>query len=217
MKTKLVIVESPSKSKTIEQYLGNEYIVLSSKGHIRDLAISGTGGLGLDIENNFTPKYEIIKEKKQVVKELKTALKGIKEIYLATDPDREGEAISWHLKEVLDLEGIPTKRVIFNEITKTAVIKAFEEPRDIDLGLVSSQETRRILDRIIGFKLSKLLQNKIKSKSAGRVQSATLKIIVDREKEIDEFIEDEFWKVKAKFQNFTSELLKYKDKNIVLK
>ncbi|MBN2604210.1 MAG: type I DNA topoisomerase [Bacilli bacterium] len=216
MKTKLVIVESPSKSKTIEQYLGSEFIVLSSKGHIRDLAISGTGGLGLDIENNFTPKYEIIKEKKQVVKELKSALKGINEIYLATDPDREGEAISWHLQEVLDLDGIPTKRVIFNEITKSAVIKAFEDPRDIDLGLVSSQETRRILDRIIGFKLSKLLQNKIKSKSAGRVQSATLKIIVDREKEIDEFKEDEFWKVKAKFPNFTSELLKYKNKNVVL-
>lgn len=216
MKTKLVIVESPSKSKTIEQYLGSEYIVLSSKGHIRDLAISGTGGLGLDIENNFTPKYEIIKEKKLVVKELKSALKGINEIFLATDPDREGEAISWHLKEVLDLDGIPMKRVIFNEITKSAVVTAFEHPREIDLNLVSSQETRRVLDRIIGFKLSKLLQNKIKSKSAGRVQSATLKIIVDREKEIEKFIEEEFWKVKANFPDFTSELLKYDDKNIVL-
>ena len=216
MKTKLVIVESPSKSKTIEQYLGEEYIVLSSKGHIRDLAISGVGGLGLDIENDFAPKYEIIKEKKKVVKELKDALEGVLEIYLATDPDREGEAISWHLKEVLEVNGRPCKRVIFNEITKNAVVKAFEDPRDIDLDLVSSQETRRILDRIIGFKLSKLLQNKIKSKSAGRVQSATLKIIVDREKEIEAFIEEEFWKVKALFPGFIAELAKFNNKNIVL-
>ena len=217
MKTKLVIVESPSKSKTIEQYLGEEYIVLSSKGHIRDLAISGVGGLGLDIENNFAPKYEIIKEKKKVVKELKDALEGVLEIYLATDPDREGEAISWHLKEVLKINGRPYKRVIFNEITKEAVIKAFDHPRDIDLDVVSSQETRRILDRIIGFKLSKLLQNKIKSKSAGRVQSATLKIIVDREKEIEAFNEEEFWKVKAMFPGFVSDLVKFNNKNVLLK
>ncbi len=216
MKTKLVIVESPSKSKTIEQYLGEEFLVLSSKGHIRDLAISGVGGLGLDIENNFAPKYVIIKEKKAVVKELKSALKGITEVYLATDPDREGEAISWHLKEVLEIANIPTKRVIFNEITKSAVVKAFEVPREIDLGLVSSQETRRILDRIIGFKLSKLLQNKIKSKSAGRVQSATLKLIVDKEKEINAFIEEEFWKVKAEFLGFTADLVKYKNKAVKL-
>lgn len=217
MKTKLVIVESPSKSKTIEQYLGEEYIVLSSKGHIRDLAISGVGGLGLDLENDFAPKYEIIKEKKKVVKELKDALNGVLEIYLATDPDREGEAISWHLKEVLEINGRPCKRVIFNEITKDAVIKAFEDPRDIDLDLVSSQETRRILDRIIGFKLSKLLQNKIKSKSAGRVQSATLKLIVDKEKEIEAFVEEEFWKVKASFPGFVSDLVKFNNKNVVLK
>lgn len=216
MKTKLVIVESPSKSKTIEQYLGEEFIVLSSKGHIRDLAISGAGGLGLDIENNFTPKYVVIKEKKQVVTELKSALKDAKEIYLATDPDREGEAISWHLKEVLEIEGKPYKRVIFNEITKNAVVKAFENPREIDLGLVSSQETRRILDRIIGFKLSKLLQNKIKSKSAGRVQSATLKLIVDKEKEINAFVEEEFWKVKAEFPGFTADLAKHNKKVIKL-
>lgn len=216
MKSKLVIVESPSKSKTIAQYLGEEYIVLSSKGHIRDLAISGAGGLGLDIENNFTPKYEVIKEKKAVVKELKDTLSQIKEIYLATDPDREGEAISWHLHEVLDVKDIPTKRVIFNEITKDAIIKAFQEPRDIDFDLVSSQETRRILDRIIGFKLSKLLQNKIKSKSAGRVQSATLKLIVDKEKEIDAFVEEEFWKVKADFSQFSAQLAQYKNKKVEL-
>lgn len=216
MNNKLVIVESPSKSKTIEQYLGEEYTVLSSKGHIRDLAISGVGGLGLDIENEFTPKYEIIKEKKQVVQELKKAVKKVDEIYLATDPDREGEAISWHLREVLDIDGRPTRRVIFNEITKDAVLRAFEEPRDIDEHLVSSQETRRILDRIIGFKLSKLLQNKIKSKSAGRVQSATLKIIVDREKEIDAFVEEEYWKIKANFPDFSADLLKYKNKKLDL-
>jgi len=217
MKNKLVIVESPSKSKTIEQYLGEEYVVLSSKGHIRDLAISGVGGLGLDIENDFTPKYEVIKEKKKVVSELVKAVKNSVEIYLATDPDREGEAISWHLHEVLEIDNQPTKRVIFNEITKEAVVKAFEQPRDIDMDLVSSQETRRILDRIIGFKLSKLLQNKIKSKSAGRVQSATLKIIVDKEKEIEAFVSEEYWKVKALFKDFEAELAKYKGKNIDLK
>ena len=217
MKTKLVIVESPSKSKTIEQYLGEEYQVLSSKGHIRDLAISGVGGLGLDIENDFTPKYESIKEKKKVISELKKAVKNSTEIFLATDPDREGEAISWHLKEVLEIGDKPTKRVIFNEITKDAVVNAFKEPRDIDMDLVSSQETRRILDRIIGFKLSKLLQNKIKSKSAGRVQSATLKLIVDKEKIIDAFVEEEYWKVKAIFKDFEADLSKYNNKKVDLK
>jgi DNA topoisomerase-1 len=216
MNKKLVIVESPSKSKTIEQYLGENYTVLSSKGHIRDLAISGAGGLGLDIENNFQPKYEIIKEKKKVVAELKKAVSESDEVYLATDPDREGEAISWHLKETLNIGERPTKRVIFNEITRDRVLEAFVEPRDIDYNLVSSQETRRILDRIIGFKLSKLLQNKIKSKSAGRVQSATLKIIVDKEKEIDAFIEEEYWNILAKFPEFDAELSKYKNKNIAL-
>ncbi len=216
MSSKLVIVESPSKSRTIGQYLGEDYIVLSSKGHIRDLAISGVGGLGLDIENDFAPRYEIIKEKRAVVKELKGALSNISEVYLATDPDREGEAISWHLKEVLELNGILTKRVIFNEITRDAVVKAFSSPRDLDNGLVSSQETRRILDRIIGFKLSKLLQNKIKSKSAGRVQSATLKLIVDKEKEIEAFQEEEFWRVKAEFEGFISNLALFNNKKIEL-
>ncbi len=216
MNKKLVIVESPSKSKTIEQYLGESYTVLSSKGHIRDLAISGVGGLGLDIENGFTPKYEIIKEKKKVVSELKKAVKESDEVYLATDPDREGEAISWHLKETLDIGERPTKRVIFNEITRDRVLEAFVDPRDIDYNLVSSQETRRILDRVIGFKLSKLLQNKIKSKSAGRVQSATLKLVVDKEKEIDAFITEEYWEVVAKFPGFNADLVKYKGKKVSL-
>ena len=216
MNKKLVIVESPSKSKTIEQYLGENYTVLSSKGHIRDLAISGVGGLGLDLENEFAPKYEIIKEKKKVVTELKKAVASSDEVYLATDPDREGEAISWHLKETLNIGERPTKRVIFNEITRDRVLEAFDHPRDIDYNLVSSQETRRILDRIIGFKLSKLLQNKIKSKSAGRVQSATLKLIVDKEKIIEAFVEEEYWNVAGKFPGFNAELSKYKNKKVAL-
>jgi DNA topoisomerase-1 len=216
MSSKLVIVESPSKSKTIGQYLGSEYKVLSSKGHIRDLSISGKGGLGIDIENNFKPRYEIIKDKKQIVNELKKASSKADEVYLATDPDREGEAISWHLKETLDLHDKPTHRVIFNEITKDRIKEAFSKPRDIDYNLVSSQETRRILDRIIGFKLSKLLQSKIKSKSAGRVQSATLKIIVDRERDIQKFEPEEYWKVKAVFPEFEAELVKINGKKVKL-
>ncbi len=206
MADKLVIVESPSKSKTISQYLGDDYHVLSSKGHIRDLAIKGKGGLGLELENDFKPQYTVIKNKNKIVKELKKAAKKADEIYLATDPDREGEAISWHLKETLNTKDKPTKRVIFNEITRDRVKEAFDHPRDIDYDLVSSQETRRILDRIIGFKLSKLLQNKIKSKSAGRVQSAALKMIVEREKEIEAFVPDEYWKIKAIFPAFEAEL-----------
>ena len=209
---KLVVVESPSKSKTIHQYLGDDYEVLSSKGHIRDLAIAKAGGLGLDIENGFQPVYTIIKGKEAVVKELKKAAKNADEIYLATDPDREGEAISWHLKEVLNLGKKPYHRVIFNEVTKDAIQEAFKNPRDIDLELVSSQETRRIIDRIIGFKLSKLLQNKIKSKSAGRVQSVALKMLVEREKEIKAFEPEEYWKIKAFFDGFEAELKKFKGK-----
>jgi len=210
MSDKLVIVESPSKSKTIEQYLGEDYKVLSSKGHIRDLAISGPGGLGLDIENGFEPKYAVLKDKNAIVKALKKAANNADSVYLATDPDREGEAISWHLQQVLKLDesNTPTRRVIFNEVTKDAVLEAFDHPRDIDFNLVNSQETRRILDRIIGFKLSKLLQNKIKSKSAGRVQSAALKILVKREKEIEAFDSEEYWKITAHFKHFDAELFK---------
>ncbi|MFA5179617.1 MAG: type I DNA topoisomerase [Candidatus Izemoplasmatales bacterium] len=214
MTKKLVIVESPSKSKTIEQYLGEEYTVKSSKGHVRDLAIAGAGGLGIDINNDFKPQYDIIPDKKGTVKELNDAAKKANEIFLATDPDREGEAISWHLNAILDTKNKIVKRVIFNEITKVAILEAFEHPKDIDENLVSSQETRRIIDRIIGFKLSKLLQNKIKSKSAGRVQSAALKIIVDRENEIDKFIAEEYYEIYAQYPTFTAQLYKYKDKPI---
>ena len=160
MYDKLVIVESPSKSKTIENYLGKEYHVTSSKGHIRDLATSGKDGLGIDQENRYQPKYVISKDKKNVVKDLKAAVKEAKTVYLATDPDREGEAISWHLAEVLGLDEDQDNRIVFNEVTKDAVIDALNHPRKIDKNLVRSQETRRVLDRIIGFKLSKLLQKK---------------------------------------------------------
>ena len=195
----LVIVESPSKSKTIEKYLGEDFEVVSSKGHIRDLATRGKGGLGVDVENEFKPTYVISKDKVDVVKSLKQRAKKSAEVYLATDPDREGEAISWHLADELGLDITKTNRVVFNEITKTAVLEAFNNPRKIDMDLVHSQETRRILDRIIGFKLSKLLNTKIRSKSAGRVQSVALKLIVEREREIMAFITEEYWTVHAGF------------------
>ena len=216
----LVIVESPSKSKTIEKYLGDGFEVVSSKGHIRDLATRGKDGLGVDFEDEFKPTYKISKEKKDVVKELKAKAKKADIVYLATDPDREGEAISWHLADELGLEIEQDNRVIFNEITKDAVLKAFEAPRSIDMKMVKSQETRRILDRIIGFKLSKLLQSKIKSKSAGRVQSVALKLIVDREAEIDAFIPEEYWSIVANFENegniIETTAERFKDKKLVM-
>lgn len=196
----LVIVESPSKSKTIEKYLGSDYEVVSSKGHIRDLAIKGKDGLGVDVENNFTPTYVINDDKKDTVKELKAKAKKAEHVFLATDPDREGEAISWHLASELDIPVDEDNRIEFHEVTKDAVLEAFRNPRRIDMGLVRSQETRRILDRIIGFKLSKLLKTKIKSKSAGRVQSVALKLIVDREKEIKAFNPVEYWTIDALFE-----------------
>ena len=188
MSKKLVIVESPSKSKTIEKYLGKDYKVVSSLGHIRDLSTTGKYGLGIDIENNFQPKYEIIKGKKKLVNELKKDVKDSSFVYLATDPDREGEAISWHLYDTLGLSKDKYQRIVFNEITKDVVLSSFAKARDIDENLVKSQETRRMLDRIIGFRLSKLMQSKTGGKSAGRVQSVALKLIVDKEKEIEKFI-----------------------------
>ncbi len=218
MANKLVIVESPSKSKTIGNYLGKDYVVTSSKGHIRDLATTGKGGLGVDIENDFKPNYVINKDKKDVVKALKQDVKKASEVYLATDPDREGEAISWHLAEVLGLDPETCHRVVFNEVTKNAVQQAIANPRTIDLHLVHSQETRRVLDRIIGFKLSTLLRNKIKSKSAGRVQSVALKLIVEKEREIAAFTPEEYWEVQAQFTKdeitFMAELNKYQGKKI---
>ncbi len=210
----LVIVESPSKSKTIEKYLGSEYKVLSSKGHIRDLKTSGKFGLGVDVENDFKPSYEIIKGKKKEVAYLKKEAKNSNHVYLATDPDREGEAISFHLFDELDIPENKYDRVVFNEITKDVIIDAFKKPRKIDNNLVKSQETRRILDRIIGFRLSKLMQSKTGGKSAGRVQSVALKLIVDREKEINLFVPVEYWSITANFNEFEADLVKYKGKKI---
>ena len=217
MTKKLVIVESPSKSKTIEKYLGKDYKVVSSKGHIRDLATTGKYGLGVDVENGFTPKYIPIKGKANVIKDLKKDVKNSDMVYLASDPDREGEDIAWHLKDTLNIKDENYKRVLFNEITKDKVIDAINNPTIIDDNLVKSQETRRILDRIIGFRLSKLLQSKIGAKSAGRVQSVALKLIVDREREIEAFKEEEYWTITALFKDYEAKLFKYKDKEIELK
>ena len=210
----LVIVESPSKSKTIEKYLGKDYKVVSSKGHIRDLATKGKYGLGVDIEHEFKPTYEIIKGKKKMVSELKKDIKASDMVFLATDPDREGEAISWHLKDELGIDDSKYERVVFNEITKDTVINAFKHARKIDEDLVHSQETRRILDRIIGFRLSKLMQSKTGGKSAGRVQSVAVKLVVDREREIQAFVKEEYYTITAKFNDFTADLEKYKDKKV---
>lgn len=216
----LVIVESPAKAKTIENYLGSDYTVLSSVGHIRDLATTGPGGLGVDVEDHFKPNYKNVTGKSKVIKELKQASKNAEAVYLATDPDREGEAISWHLADVLGLDVNLNRRVVFNEITKDAILEAFKHPRAIDMDLVRSQESRRILDRIIGFKLSKLLQSKIKSKSAGRVQSVALKLIVEREKEIQKFESKEYWSIHAMFEResakIEAELVKKANKKIAI-
>ncbi len=211
MAKKIVIVESPTKTKSISQYLGNDYLVKSSVGHIRDLATTGKGGLGIDVEHDFKPDYQVLASKKQVVSDLNKAIKGAEEIYLATDPDREGEAISWHLFDTLNIKDQDVKRVVFNEITKEAVTKAFMNPRNINFDLVSSQETRRMLDRIIGFKLSMLLKSKIKSQSAGRVQSAALKLIVDLEKEIEKFVSEEYHEIYAQFADVKADLFKYQN------
>ena len=213
----LVIVESPSKSKTIEKYLGSKYKVVSSKGHIRDLATSGKYGFGVDVDNQFMPTYEPIKGKKKVIDELKKEAKNSDFVYLATDPDREGEAISWHIKDAIGLKEDEYKRVIFNEITKDVVKAALDKARTIDDNLVKSQEARRILDRIIGFRLSKLMQSKTGGKSAGRVQSVALKLIVDREREIEAFKEEEYWTIEALFNEFKADLFKYNDKDIEIK
>ena len=213
----LVIVESPAKSKTIEKYLGKNYKVVSSVGHIRDLATTGKYGLGIDIENDFKPTYEPMKDKKKVIKELKSLVKDSDKIYLATDPDREGEAISWHLYDTLGIKDNQYDRVLFYEITKEKVLEGLKNPRKIDFHLVKSQETRRILDRIIGFRLSKLMQSKTSGKSAGRVQSVALKLVVDREREINAFVSEAYYTITAKFDEFDSELFNYNHEDIEIK
>ena len=217
MSKKLLIVESPHKSKTIEKYLGKDFKVVSSVGHIRDLSTSGKYGFGVDIYNNFKPDYKIIKGKSKLVKELKKDVKDADFVYLATDPDREGEAISWHLYDTLGLKENNYKRIVFNEVTKKAVLASFDKARKIDDNLVKSQETRRILDRIIGFRLSKLMQSKTGGKSAGRVQSVALKLIVDREREIEAFIPEEYFEIEAHFNDFDAKLDTYNHKKIEIK
>ncbi len=193
----LVIVESPAKAKTIERFLGKAYTVKSSFGHIRDLAKKN---LGIDVDDGFTPQYIVPADKKKVVKELKELVKKSDIVWLATDEDREGEAIAWHLFEELALKKEKTRRIVFHEITKDAILSALDNPRHIDTNLVNAQQARRVLDRLVGFELSPLLWKKIKpSLSAGRVQSVSVKLIVEKEREIQQFTPKKYFRVTGKF------------------
>jgi len=195
---KLVIVESPAKAKTVGRFLGKGYTVRASVGHIRDLLKSQ---LSVDVDNNFTPKYRVPNEKKEVVKELKKLAQKAEEIFLATDPDREGEAISWHLLEAAEIESERAKRVVFHEITEPAIKEAFDHPRQINMDLVDAQQARRILDRLVGYSISPILWEKVRGRlSAGRVQSVALRLIVEREREIDAFIPVEYWSIHGEFK-----------------
>ena len=195
---KLVIVESPSKAKTIKKYLGGDYEVIASQGHIIDLPSSK---FAVDVDNDFKPEYKTMKGKANIIKEIKEHAKGKDVVYLATDPDREGEAIAWHIKNLLNIKDDEKCRIEFNEITKNAVKKAVEKPRVVNQALVDAQQARRILDRIVGYKLSPLLWKKVKKgTSAGRVQSVALKIIVDREREIRDFKPEEYYLMYAKLE-----------------
>src|SRR5574338_783376 len=195
---KLVIVESPAKAKTVGRYLGKGFTVRASVGHVRDLLKSQ---LSVDIENNFEPKYRVPNEKKEVVKEIKQLARGAEEVYLATDPDREGESISWHLMEAAEIEPERTRRVVFHEITEPAIHEAFAHPRQIDMHLVDAQQARRVLDRLVGYSISPILWEKVRSRlSAGRVQSVALRLIVEREREIDAFVPVEYWSIHAELK-----------------
>src|SRR3990172_9216902 len=195
---KLVIVESPAKARTVGRYLGNGYKVEASVGHVRDLLRSQ---LSVDVEHDFQPKYRIPNEKRPVVKELKKEAARAQEIYLATDPDREGEAIAWHLIEAAEIEPQRAKRVVFHEITKPAIEEAFDHPREINMDLVDAQQARRILDRLVGYSLSPILWEKVRNRlSAGRVQSVALRLVVEREREIEAFVPTEYWSIEAELQ-----------------
>lgn len=214
---KLVIVESPAKAKTVGRFLGKGYTVRASVGHVRDLLRSE---LSVDVENNFEPKYRVPNEKRPVVKELKALAKEAAEIYLATDPDREGEAIAWHLLEAAEIEPSLSHRVVFHEITEPAINAAFASPRQIDMNLVDAQQTRRILDRLVGYSISPLLWEKVRSRlSAGRVQSVALRLVVEREREIDAFVPVEYWSIaaeitpKTKSQAYLTRLVKIDDQD----
>src|SRR5882672_3209810 len=196
MSKNLVIVESPAKAKTIEKYLGKDYTVKSSFGHIRDLPKKG---LNIDIEHDFAPTYEINPDKKKVVAELRAAAKGA-DIWLASDEDREGEAIAWHLAQTLKLDPTKTKRIVFHEITKPAILNAIDKPRTVDLKLVDAQQARRVLDRLVGYELSPVLWKKVRTGlSAGRVQSVAVRIITEREREIRAFTAESSYRVVALF------------------
>ena len=214
-KKTLVIVESPSKAKTIGKYLGSSYKVIASVGHVRDLPKSK---LGIDVEHDFEPQYIPIRGKGDLIKELKKEAKAAGKVYLATDPDREGEAISWHLAFLLGLDPDQPCRIVFNEITKDAIKKAVKSPRAIDIGLVDAQQARRALDRLVGYQISPLLWRKIRrGLSAGRVQSAALKIICDRENEIQNFKPQEYWNIQVKFKKgklFAAKVAEYQKKKI---
>ncbi|MBQ5395940.1 MAG: DNA topoisomerase I, partial [Alistipes sp.] len=197
MQENLVIVESPAKAKTIERFLGKDYVVKSSFGHIRDLAKKG---LGVKIDEDFMPDYEVLPDKKKVVEELSRLAEKVTTVWLASDEDREGEAIAWHLAEVLNLPVDKTKRIVFHEITKNAILNAIESPRTIDMNLVNAQQARRVLDRIVGFELSPVLWKKIRpALSAGRVQSVAVRLIVEREREIIAFRSTPYFRVVAHF------------------
>ena len=198
---KLVIVESPAKAKTVGRFLGKGYTVRASVGHVRDLLKSQ---LSVNVENNFEPKYRVPNEKKDVVKEIKKLASTAEEIFLATDPDREGESISWHLMEAAQIDPARTKRVVFHEITAPAVAEAFAHPRDINMDLVNAQQARRVLDRLVGYSISPILWEKVRGRlSAGRVQSVALRLIVEREREIDEFKSVEYWSIHGEFKHET--------------
>ncbi len=212
MSENLLIVESPAKAKTIEKYLGKDFKVQSCFGHIRDLP---KGKIAVDIDKNFEPEYTVPKDKAKIVSALKAAAKKAKEVWLATDEDREGEAISWHLCHVLGLNIEETKRITFHEITKSALLEAIENPRLVNMNLVNAQQARRVLDRLVGFEISPVLWKKIRTKgalSAGRVQSVALRLITEREEEILAFVPKSWFKVEAVFsvENDQKELLKFK-------
>jgi len=206
MPKSLVIVESPAKAKTIEKFLGKDFMVKSSIGHIRDLV---DGNTGVDVKNNFRPNYEVPAEKQKVVADLKKSVKAVGTVWLATDEDREGEAIAWHLSEALELKPEKTKRITYSEITKEAIQHAIEHPRAIDKNLVDAQQARRVLDRLVGYEISPILWRKVKpALSAGRVQSVAVRLIVEREREIYNFQSVSSYKVSAVFLNEKNEIVK---------
>ena len=208
MAKNLVIVESPAKAKTIEKFLGSDFQVESSYGHIADLP---SKEIGVDVENGFKPKYEVSADKKALVSKLKTLSKNAEMVWLASDEDREGEAISWHLSEELKLDKKKTKRIVFHEITKTAILKAIDNPREIDYNLVNAQQARRVLDRLVGYELSPVLWRKVKGGlSAGRVQSVSVRLIVEREREIQNFKAVASYSVAAEFTNEAGKTVKAK-------